>query len=91
MKDGAITSIGKVRGTLKSYKALGSEILKAGVDFSRPFCLAYAGNSDEHLRGFKDTNPELALWDVARIGTAVGSYLGPGALLTAFFRRPSKA
>ena len=91
LKGGAITSIGKVRGTLKSYKALGSEILKAGVDFSRPFCLAYAGNSDEHLRGFKDANPELALWDVARIGTAVGSYLGPGALLTAFFRRPSKA
>lgn len=93
VKDGLITAIGKARGSLKAYKLLKEEIAKAGIDITRPIYLAYAGLKDDALQKLMDSDSSFreGRVQIARIGTAVGSYLGPGALLAAFFRKPSHA
>ncbi len=89
--DGKIEMLGKARGSKNGSNKL-MELVQAsnGIDFDRPFMLAYSGLSDHLLR--KYITDSHALYEgktdhlpVCRIGSTIGTHAGPGAIGVAFF------
>jgi len=91
VENGEVVLVGKARGSRRGNNLLRELIEKnGGIDFERPFCLAYSGLSDTLLRKYIDDSAEL--WDpyvhslpVASIGCTIGTHAGPGAIALAFF------
>ncbi len=91
IKDGEIQVLGKARGSKMGNNRL-MEYVKScgGIDFDRPFCLAYSGLSKEMLEQYIYDSRELYPMEpedlpVSSIGCAVGTHIGPGAIAAAFF------
>lgn len=89
--DGEIELLGKARGSKNGNNKL-MELVESsrGIDFERPFSLAYSGLSDHLLR--KYITDSHALYEgktdhlpVCRIGSTIGTHAGPGAIGVAFF------
>lgn len=89
--DGEIEMLGKARGSKNGNNKL-MELVESsrGIDFERPFSLAYSGLSDHLLR--KYITDSHALYEgktdhlpVCRIGSTIGTHAGPGAIGVAFF------
>lgn len=89
--DGSIEMLGKARGSKNGSNKL-MELVHAsrGIDFERPFMLAYSGLSDHLLR--KYISDSHGLYEgrtdhlpVCRIGSTIGTHAGPGAIGVAFF------
>ncbi|MCR4649882.1 MAG: DegV family protein [Lachnospiraceae bacterium] len=93
IKDGEILVLGKARGSKKSNNLLVSEIEKAGgVDFDKPVLLAYSGLEDSMLQKYIEDS--RALWEdhvselsQTCIGSVIGTHLGPGVVIVAFFSK----
>ena len=87
--DGKVESIGKARGTKKAYRIMNEEVEKCGgIDYQRPYSLGYTGNDIQPLQQYIEfSQPMWKDVDIARIGTAIGTHLGPGAILVAFFKQ----
>lgn len=93
LADGVIVSVGKARGSKQSNNMLTQLIRKnGGVDFSRPVRVAYSGLDDRLLNEYIEDS--RALWEDqteqlerCTIGCTVGTHLGPGAILVAFFHK----
>ena len=91
--DGAISMLGKARGSRQANNLLVKEIEKAGgVDFSKPVLLGYTGLSDVLLE--KYITDSAALWQelghkphTTPIGSIIGTHAGPGAVAAAFFKK----
>lgn len=91
--DGAIVQLGKARGSRQSNNLLVQQIENhGGVDFSRPLMAAHSGNDDRLLCQYIEDSRRL--WETeldalprGTIGCAIGSHLGPTAILVAFFRK----
>lgn len=92
VEDGEVVVLGKARGSKKGNNLLVEQIQKAGgVDFDKPYAVAYSGLSDALLRKYiEDSN---ALWaehvdglQGETVGATIGSHVGPGAVAVAFFR-----
>ncbi len=92
VEDGAVSILGKARGSKQGNNLLAAEIQKAGgVDFSKPLMLGYTGLSDALLN--KYIADSAALWEGHRealrttiVGSVVGTHAGPGAVAAAFFK-----
>ena len=63
-----------------------------GIDFSKPYCLAYSGLSDKLLRKYIADSADL--WaehteelPICTVGCTIGTHVGPGALAVAFFEK----
>ncbi len=90
---GQVKVLGKARGSRNGNNLLKQEIQQsAGIDFARPYLLAYSGLSDELLRKYIADSREL--WEVqadelpvTTIGGAIGAHVGPGAVGVAYFQR----
>ncbi len=89
--DGKIEMLGKARGSKNGNNKL-MELVKEskGIDFSRPFMLAYSGLSDHTLRKYITDSHELYEGKtdhlpICLIGSTIGTHAGPGALGVAFF------
>lgn len=89
--DGRIEMLGKARGSKNGHNKL-MELVKSsrGIDFERPFALAYSGLSDHLLRKYISDSHELYdgktdYLPVCRIGSTIGTHAGPGAIGVAFF------
>ena len=89
--DGQIEMLGKARGSKNGNNKL-MELVRSsrGIDFSRPFLLAYSGLSDQMLRKYISDSHELYEGKtdhlpVCRIGSTIGTHAGPGAIGVAFF------
>ena len=61
-----------------------------GIDFSRPFLLAYSGLDDTMLQKYISDSKEL--WEdraerlpICTIGSTIGTHAGPGAVALAYF------
>lgn len=89
--DGQLEMLGKARGSRNGHNKL-MELVESsrGIDFDRPFSLAYSGLSDHLLR--KYIADSHALYEgktdhlpVCRIGSTIGAHAGPGAIGVAFF------
>lgn len=89
--DGEIELLGKARGSRNGSNKL-IELVKSsrGIDFERPFMLAYSGLSDHLLRKYITDSHELYEGKtdhlpVCLVGSTIGSHVGPGAIAVAFF------
>ena len=89
--DGKIEMMGKARGSKNGNNKL-KELVQTsnGIDFERPFMLAYSGLSDHLLRKYITDSHDLYEGKtdhlpVCRIGSTVGTHAGPGAIGVAFF------
>lgn len=92
MKDGVLVSLGKARGTKKANHFLIEQIRQRGVDYDKPVLFGYTGLSDQTLREFIHESRDL--WeghvekpDVEQLCSVIGTHAGPGAVVTAFFRK----
>ncbi len=93
IQEGEVKVLGKARGSRNGNNLLTKEIRgTSGIDFQRPFLLAYSGLSDELL--WKYISDSRQLWEgqaaelpVTTIGGAIGTHAGPGAVGVAFFQK----
>ena len=92
LENGEVVIAGKARGSKQGNNLLRQQVEKHGIDFSRPFALAYSGLSDALLQKYIADSAEL--WQgytkelpVYTIGCAIGTHAGPGAVAVAFFEK----
>ena len=93
---GEISMLGKARGSKMGNNLLVQQIEKAGgIDFTKPVLLGYSGISDALLRKYiEDSRP---IWEgnlsevrYTTVGSVIGTHVGPGALVVAFFRKQAR-
>ena len=91
IENGEIAMLGKARGSKNGSNKL-MELVKSsrGIDFDRPFMLAYSGLNDALLQKYIADSHELYegktdSLPVCPIGSTIGTHAGPGAIGVAFF------
>lgn len=95
--DGEIHLLGKARGSKMGNNLLVQEIDKAGgIDFSKPVLLGYSGLSGALLLKYIEDSRHI--WEghlrevrYTTVGSVIGTYLGPGAVVAAFFKNQYNA
>ncbi|WP_165248958.1 DegV family protein [Adlercreutzia sp. ZJ141] len=93
IEDGEVVLLGKARGSKKGNNLLIQAIEKVGgVDFSKPYALAYSGLNDDLIRKYMQDSRHL--WadhvedlPIRTVGSAIGTHVGPGAIAVAFFAK----
>lgn len=92
VEEGVIALVGKARGSKQGNNLLRQLVERVGVDFGKPFALAYSGLDDSLLRKYISDSAEL--WQgagmeppVHTVGCAIGAHAGPGAVAVAFFEQ----
>lgn len=91
VENGEVAMAGKARGSKQGNNLLRELVLKCGgIDYSKPYCLAYSGLSDNLLQKYIEDSSEL--WvehtdklPIATVGCTIGTHAGPGAVAVAFF------
>lgn len=89
LQDGKVEVIGKARGTKQGQMNLDKEIVAAGeIDLSKPYLAGYVGLSEEPLNRYLEATDR---WpkesNRAKIGSTIGTHVGPGAVAVAFFQK----
>jgi len=93
IENGEVVVIGKARGSKKANNLLREMVANAGgINFEKPFALAYSGLSDELLMKYVEDSAELYAdfsddLPIYTIGCAIGTHAGPGAVAVAFFEK----
>ncbi len=93
IRDGEVAVLGKARGSRNGNNLLVKEIQKTnGIDFQRPFLLAYSGLDDHLLQKYIADSRKI--WEhhadglpITTIGGTIGTHIGPGAIGVAFFQQ----
>ena len=91
--DGEISLLGKARGSKMGNNLLVQEIDKAGViDFEKPLLLGYSGLSDALLLKYIEDSRHI--WEgnldevrYTTVGSVIGTHVGPGAVVVAFYKK----
>lgn len=89
--DGKVEMIGKARGSRNVTNLLRQLVAQSGgIDFSKPFCLAYSGMDDSLLQRYIADNKDLYAdhtdsLPIARVGSVIGTHAAAGAVAVAFF------
>ena len=91
VRDGELAVLGKARGARQSNNFLNEAIAKrGGIDFAMPLMLGYSGRSDAALQEYIAASREI--WEgnleqlpITSIGSTIGTHVGPGAIVVAFF------
>lgn len=89
--DGKLEMMGKAHGSKNGHNKLMELVQNSrGIDFDRPFMLAYSGLSDRILQKYISDSYELYEGKtdhlpVCLIGSTIGTHAGPGAIGVAFF------
>ncbi|MEE1086801.1 MAG: DegV family protein [Schaedlerella sp.] len=92
VKDGALESLGKARGSKNAANLLLKQIEEAGgIDHTMPFVLVYSGLDDTRVRKFAKDNEAIFKRNaedikICIVGSTVGTHAGPGALGAIFFK-----
>lgn len=92
VEDGAVALVGKARGSKQGNNLLRELVLKCGgINFDKPYYLAYSGLSDARLQKYIEDSADLwadhtAALPVCTVGCAIGTHVGPGAVAVAFFK-----
>ena len=88
--DGKVKNIGKAMGTKKASVQIRNIVRDKGINFNMPFCLVYSGENQDNLNVFKKECS--CLWEentaeipVYKIGSTIGTHVGPGAVGIAYF------
>ncbi|MBR5791595.1 MAG: DegV family protein [Ruminiclostridium sp.] len=93
VEDGLVAMKGKARGSKQGNNLLRQLVEECGgIDFQKPFALAYSGLSDKLLQKYIDDSGEL--WQgmaeflpISTVGCTIGTHAGPGAVAVAFFAK----
>jgi len=92
LEEGAVVMMGKARGSKQGNNLL-RQLVKdcGGIDFSKPFCVAYSGLSDAMMNKYIIDSAELfrgheTQVQTATVGCAIGTHAGPGAVAVAFYK-----
>ena len=93
--DGKIVVMEKPRG-LKNGRHIIADLIRegGGIDFDRPCCIGYTGNSKAPAQQFLDSCKDL--WEgkgtvpIASIGATIGTHAGPGGFIFTYFGNDSK-
>lgn len=91
VENGEVALVGKARGSKKGNNLLRELVTNCGgINFDKPYALAYSGLSDHLLQKYIEDSSEL--WDshaeklpISSVGAAIGTHAGPGAIAVAFF------
>lgn len=91
IENGEVSLVGKARGSKKGNNLLRELITNCGgINFDKPFALAYSGLSDRLLRKYIEDSSEI--WSshaetlpISTVGCTIGTHAGPGAVAVAFF------
>ena len=91
--DGEISLLGKARGSKMGNNLLVQEIDKAGgIDFEKPLLLGYSGLSDALLLKYIEDSRHI--WEgnldevrYTTVGSVIGTHVGPGAVVVAFYKK----
>ena len=91
--DGEISLLGKARGSKMGNNLLVQEIDKAGgIDFEKPLLLGYSGLSDTLLLKYIEDSRHI--WEgnldevrYTTVGSVIGTHVGPGAVVVAFYKK----
>lgn len=90
---GEVVQKGKARGSRKGNNLL-REMIEggSGVDFEKPYVLAYSGLSDELLNRYVEDSGDL--WKqqtdqlpAINVGVVIGTHVGPGAIAVCYFEK----
>ena len=92
IRGGVLCPLGKARGMKQGQHLLAKEMTHAGIDFEKPYLMAYSGLSDEKLRKFLEGNADLfadgkQAERCVQLCSVVGTHAGPGAVVAAFFKK----
>lgn len=93
VKDGKVELVGKARGSKKGNNLLRELIGQCGgIDFDKPYALAYSGLTDSLLNKYIEDSGEI--WKshtdtlpITTVGCTIGTHVGPGAVAVAFFEK----
>ena len=92
MKGGVLETVAKARGTKQGYSLLNKEVAAAGIDFEKPFLLAYTGVTDESMQKYLAAAGEI--WNEGGkpvrqvpLCSVVGTHAGAGAVVVACFKK----
>lgn len=91
--EGKVISVGKARGAKNGSKVLTELIAKNGdIDYDMPYTLAYSGVNNDLLVDYVKNNQDLFKGSldtlpVSKIGSTIGTYVGPNAYGVAFFSK----
>ena len=91
IENGEVSLAGKARGSKKGNNLLRELITNCGgINFDKPFALAYSGLSDRLLQKYIEDSSEI--WSshaetlpISTVGCTIGTHAGPGAIAVAFF------
>ncbi|MBQ7795825.1 MAG: DegV family protein [Lachnospiraceae bacterium] len=91
VENGEVSLVGKARGSKKGNNLLRELIANCGgINFDKPYALAYSGLSDHLLKKYIEDSSEL--WSshtselpISSVGCTIGTHVGPGAIAVAFF------
>ena len=91
IENGEVSLVGKARGSKKGNNLLRELITNCGgINFDKPFALAYSGLSDRLLQKYIEDSSEI--WSshaetlpISTVGCTIGTHAGPGAIAVAFF------
>ena len=91
IENGEVSLVGKARGSKKGNNLLRELITNCGgINFDKPFALAYSGLSDRLLQKYIEDSFEI--WSshaetlpISTVGCTIGTHAGPGAVAVAFF------
>ncbi len=91
--NGEVSLIGKARGSKNGNNLLRELVTKSGgINFDKPFALAYSGLTDTLLKKYIKDSAEL--WQgkadvlpISTVGCVIGTHVGPGAIAIAFFEK----
>lgn len=93
IEQGIVAMKGKARGSKKANNLL-REMISAGngVDFTKPYFLAYSGNSDELLQNYITDCGDLwkehaQILPICSVGSTIGTHAGPGAIAIAYYEK----
>lgn len=91
IEGGEVKVLGKARGSKNGNNMLIQYVKEhGGINFEKPLCLAYTGFTDETLQKYIRDSIDLyrgheEALQIAKVGAAIGTYAGPGAIALAFF------
>ena len=93
LENGAVTMIGKARGSKQGNNLLVQKIHESGgIDFDEPIILGYSGLSDSYLKKYVEDSRDI--WqdkadslDSTLICSVIGTHTGPGVVAVAFFKK----
>lgn len=93
VENGEVKMAGKARGSKNGSNLLRRMVNEGrGIDFSRPYGVAYSGLSDDLLRKYIEDSADLWRADTSELpvytaGSAIGTHVGPGAIAVSFFEK----